>query len=972
MTGLSGNGQTSGTGSNCYYYDVASGTGSSDTLNAPNSFELLVVSSQNAQGEPVVDFEYKDPTMSAFYTYDPVTFTDFKHVSLDRGFFVDGLDMNPIGLFEDAELTIGGPGGGSYTITKATTVAFTYLYFWNGNNFQAVRSAWNLGSDTAESTSYDISRFANDGSGTPWTVQLNSTTHAGTPPAQAYTEAQVGTLAVSASTAPTGKIVVAAMPCTDASPLTCTDNYQGGQATLTLYPGTYHVWDNTSSNAYDLGMCTITAGSTLSVTVPTACSGTSGPTISSFTATPNPVASGSATTLSVTASGGTGTLSYAYSGLPPGCATANTASLACTPTSPGVYSVNATVNDSGTGHAHKLLSLTVTSSTPLSATFTASPNPVSLNSSVTFTVAATGGTPSYTYAYSGLPPGCTSSNVATFACTPSAAGTYNVNATVNDTAGGHIYRLVALVVSAIPPPSISLFDVQPNPVTAGAMISLTVTVTGGAAPLSFVYTGLPPGCTTQNASSFTCNPTAAGSYTITVTVTDASMNTATKTATLTVVAPVAVSTFTATPPSFYLGTATTLAVITSGGQTPFTYAYSGLPAGCATTNSSSFGCTPTMSGAFTIKVTVTDNLLSTATSTTSLDVYAGVSIGAFDANVTTAYMNSPTTFTVYNSAGGVTPYTFSYSGLPTGCTSSNTSTLPCTPTAAGSYTVTVTVTDVNGHSATKTAALTVVALPTITSFAVSPPTVVDYSSTTLTVVAAGGTAPYTYSYTGLPNGCASQSKDTFQCTPSVVGNFTVKVTVKDAGGKSVSATATLEVTSLPSPTISSFVAVPSSFTVGTSTVLTVTASGGTGPLTYSYSGLPDGCTSMNASALSCTPTSTGSYTIMVTVTDVHQMSTSASVTIQVNSQSTSGGLLGNNLWLLVILVVIVAAVIVVILVARRGKKPAQMPAAESQAPPYDSNNPMTNYMDPSQAPPVAPQDAFGPMPPAGELPPPGS
>ena len=270
MTGLSGNGVTSGTGSNCYYYDVASGTGSSDTLNAPNSFELLVVSSQNAQGEPVVDFEYKDPTMGAFYTYDPVTFTDFKHISLDRGFFVDGFNMNQIDLFEDAELDIGGPGGGQATVTQSSTQATEELYFWNGHDFQAAPSAWNFGSDTAEATSSDQSIFGNDGSGTPLTVQLNGTTR-DAKPGQAYTLAQVGTLFVSAAGVPKGKIVARAMPCNDAYPLACTDNYTAGSAALTLVPGTYHVWDNTSSTSYDLGMCTIYGGDTLYVNVPGTC-----------------------------------------------------------------------------------------------------------------------------------------------------------------------------------------------------------------------------------------------------------------------------------------------------------------------------------------------------------------------------------------------------------------------------------------------------------------------------------------------------------------------------------------------------------------------------------------------------------------------------------------------------------------------------------------------------------------------------
>ncbi len=58
-------------------------------------------------------------------------------------------------------------------------------------------------------------------------------------------------------------------------------------------------------------------------------------------------------------------------------------------------------------------------------------------------------------------------------------------------------------------------------------------------------------------------------------------------------------------------------------------------------------------------------------------------------------------------SGGTSPFHYSYSGLPAGCTTENTPTLPCTPTAAGSFRITVTATDDLGNTTQGNATLTV-------------------------------------------------------------------------------------------------------------------------------------------------------------------------------------------------------------------------------------------------------------------------
>jgi YVTN family beta-propeller protein len=65
--------------------------------------------------------------------------------------------------------------------------------------------------------------------------------------------------------------------------------------------------------------------------------------------------------------------------------------------------------------------------------------------------------------------------------------------------------------------------------------------------------------------------------------------------------------------------------------------------------------------------------------------------------------------------GGTSPYTFVYTGLPTGCLTGNTAQLSCEPTGTGSFQVTVSVTDHEGRTAEANATVTVRAPGTGTS-----------------------------------------------------------------------------------------------------------------------------------------------------------------------------------------------------------------------------------------------------------------
>lgn len=558
---------------------------------------------------------------------------------------------------------------------------------------------------------------------------------------------------------------------------------------------------------------------------PSSGSGGNPPTISSFTATPNPVTVGTATTFSVSASGGTGSLSYAYSGLPPGCPASTSSSFSCTPSSAGAYSVTVTVTDSASKSSSKSLSLVVNPSSgggPVISSFTASPNPVVAGSPTTLTVSASGGTGSLTYSYTGLPSPCSSSNTSSLSCTPATAGNYTVKATVTDAASLSTSKNLTLTVTSSGggKPVVQSFTATVNPVQINSATTLTVSATGGTGGYSYVYTGLPGGCTTANTSSLGCTPTVTGTFTVVVTVTDSAHNSGTGSLSLQVTSssgsPLSISSVSAVPNPATQGSAVTITTTTSGGRSPLSFAYSGLPAGCSGSTGNPLTCVPSVSGTFTVTVTVTDSSSPTQTATKQLTLTVNP---ASSGGPTVTLVAQPSTIQLGNSTifvstvtGGSSPYTYVYSQLPPGCTTSDVASLSCTPTSTGTYTVVSTVTDAHGLTSAASAALQVTSAttvrPVVTAFSASGPITVG-QSTTFTVVVQGGTPPYSYQYTGLPAGCTSANNPSLPCTPTSSGNFNVTVTVTDSKHEVASASYTLVVN--PAVTSSGFLG--QSFTV---------------------------------------------------------------------------------------------------------------------------------------------------------------
>ncbi|GAA4208948.1 hypothetical protein GCM10022289_33650 [Pedobacter jeongneungensis] len=236
--------------------------------------------------------------------------------------------------------------------------------------------------------------------------------------------------------------------------------------------------------------------------------------------------------------------------------------------------------------------------------------------------------------------------------------------------------------------------------------------------------------------------------------------------------------------------------------------------------------------------------------------------------------------------GGTGPYTYALaagSTLPAGLTLSSAGVITGTPTVANAYTFSVVATDTKGCKATANYSLTVTTALVLTPGALPNGITGTVYSTQTIPAATGGTGPYTYTATGVPPGLTfNPATREITGTPTQPGTYNIPVTVVDANGNTLTSNYTVKITDpllLPTATLADG-------TTGTvyTTQIIPTATGGTTPYTYSATGLPPGLTFNPATkAITGTPTTAGTYTVPVTVTDADGKTVTTNYSITVNN-----------------------------------------------------------------------------------------
>ncbi|MEH3114073.1 Ig-like domain-containing protein [Pedobacter terrae] len=236
--------------------------------------------------------------------------------------------------------------------------------------------------------------------------------------------------------------------------------------------------------------------------------------------------------------------------------------------------------------------------------------------------------------------------------------------------------------------------------------------------------------------------------------------------------------------------------------------------------------------------------------------------------------------------GGTAGYTYALaagSTLPSGLSLSSGGAITGTPTAANTYNFSVIATDAKGCKATATYSLTVTAALVLAPGALPEGVTGTVYPTQIIPAAIGGTGPYTYTATGVPPGLAfNPTTREITGTPTQPGTYTIPVTVVDANGNTLISNYTVKITDpllLPAASLADG-------TTGTvyTTQIIPSATGGTTPYTYSATGLPPGLTfNPSTRAITGTPTTTGSYSVPVTVTDADGKTVTTNYSININN-----------------------------------------------------------------------------------------
>jgi len=346
------------------------------------------------------------------------------------------------------------------------------------------------------------------------------------------------------------------------------------------------------------------------------------------------------------------------------------------------------------------------------------------------------------------------------------------------------------------PLSVGAVSIYPTgPLSVGTNVSLFVNATGSG-PFTVLWSGL-PGCTGSGGPVFRCAPTRSGSFNVSAYVTDAFTDGASAVPlSVEIVSPFEIVSYLAYPSTVDLGSNLTVQVVVAGGTQPYTYSFSGVP-GCSSMNGSTDVCSPTAVGSY--------NLTVIASSANGLHRSESVPVQVNPSLELVSFSAAPRSLTLGGSlhlaarlSAGTAPYHYQYVDLPTGCHTVDSSTLACVPGVAGIYNITFYGNDSGGGSTSQSLVVVVNPAPSITSFVAVPNSVSAGSSIALTVDVSGGTAPFTYNYTGLPTGCASQNSSVLTCTPQVPGPYVVRVTVTDADGVAATSIVAISVSSAPS------------------------------------------------------------------------------------------------------------------------------------------------------------------------------
>jgi len=375
-----------------------------------------------------------------------------------------------------------------------------------------------------------------------------------------------------------------------------------------------------------------------------------------------------------------------------------------------------------------------------------------------------------------------------------------------------VVALSCIVVAAVATGGASAFAVNEFPPppdgAVGIAYSYVFTPKDGAAPYAFFFKGgdLPPGLKIQEDGTFSGTPTQPGTFNFDVEATQYCGCPTQRSFTVEVRDRLTITTPSLKSATVGVPYSAPVAVTGNGGLgMGWKISAGSVPAGMTIAADGSPGDT-TLSGTpttvgmstFTVKVGDTDGYLPDRSTTKQLTLAVVAPLAAAAAGtLPTGIVGRLLSVTPATATGGLAPHSWSLAGgtLPPGLAlDPATGALAGSPTAAGSFSFSLRVADVDGRTATADAAITVVQALDLVTTRLRAATVDDsYRAALLT---RGGQGPRTFAVTGgkLPPGLKLNAQTgVISGRPKAAGTFRFRITVRDALGQRSSERLTLSV-----------------------------------------------------------------------------------------------------------------------------------------------------------------------------------
>ncbi len=486
---------------------------------------------------------------------------------------------------------------------------------------------------------------------------------------------------------------------------------------------------------------------------------------------------------------------------------------------------------------------------------------------------STTGTPAPTLTETGaLPAGATfaagANGTAIIAGTPTATGTFALAITATSPAGT-VTQTFTLTVDQAP----TITSASSDGVTLGTPFTFPIATTGYPAPTLTETGTLPAGVTFaaggNGAATLAGTPAATGTFPLAITATSTA-GTVTQTFTLTVDQAPAITS--AGSDTVELGDAFTFPMATTGYPAPTLTETGTLPAGVAfadgVNGTATIAGTATASGAFALTITATSTA---GTVTQSFTLTVDQAPAVTSANSDTVSLGAALSFPVTTS-GYPAPAVTETGALPAGvafvASANGTAGFAGTPTATGTFPLTITATNGSG-TVTQSFTLTVDQAPAMTSS--GSDTVILGTPFDFPVTTSGYPAPAVTETGALPTGvtfvAGANGTATLSGTATTVGTSAFIISATSSAG-TVTQSFTLTVDRAPAITSAG----SDTVTLGTAFSFPVTTTGTPAPTLTETGALPAGVTfaagADGAATLAGTPTATGPFALTITASSI--------------------------------------------------------------------------------------------------------